>query len=223
VFMDDALELLPADYWRYFLMANAPESSDSSFTWAAFGSAVNKDLADTFGNFVNRCLTFTQRSVGAEVPRGGADGEAERALVADLAVQVREYSAHLADKQFRKATAQLRAIWATGNAYWEQTEPWKAVKADADRAAVIMRTGVNLVRLYAALAAPIIPESAARVLDAVAPGRAAGWPDDVGAALRTLEPGSVFAVPEVLFRKLTDDDLAAWTERFGGPEEAKSA
>ena len=80
VFMDDALELLPADYWRYFLMANAPESSDSTFTWEAFAGAVNKDLADTFGNFVNRCLTFTQRSVGAEVPGGGDDerGRARR-------------------------------------------------------------------------------------------------------------------------------------------------
>ncbi|MBA2327244.1 MAG: methionine--tRNA ligase [Actinobacteria bacterium] len=223
VFMNDALELLPADYWRYFLMANAPESSDSSFTWEAFAGAVNKDLADTFGNFVNRCLTFTQRSVGAEVPAGGEDGDVERAFVADLSERVRAYSEHLADKQFRKATAQLRAIWATGNAYWEQTEPWKAVKTDANRAAVIMRTGVNLVRLYAVLASPIIPESAGRVLDAVAPGVAVRWPDDVGAELQALAPGSGFAVPEVLFRKLTDDDLAAWAERFGGAEEAKSA
>jgi methionyl-tRNA synthetase len=49
------------------------------------------------------------------------------------------------------------------------------------------------------------------------------WPDDVAAELRALQPGSGCAVPDVLFRKLTDDDLAAWTERFGGPEEAKSA
>ena len=47
VFMDDAIELLPADYWRWYLIANAPESSDASFTWDAFGVAVNKDLNDT--------------------------------------------------------------------------------------------------------------------------------------------------------------------------------
>ncbi|MGH8983431.1 MAG: methionine--tRNA ligase [Acidimicrobiia bacterium] len=223
VFMDDALELLPADYWRYFLMANAPESSDSSFTWEAFAGAVNKDLADTFGNFVNRCLTFTERAVGAEVPGGGPDGDAERVLSADLAERVRTYGEHLSERQFRKATAELRAIWAAGNAYWEQAEPWKAVKSDPDRAAVVMRTGVNLVRLFALLATPVIPASAERVLDAVAPGSPVRWSDDVGAALHALEPGSAFSVPEVLFRKLTDDDIAAWTARFGGPEEAKSA
>ena len=84
VFMDDAIELLPADYWRYYLMANAPESDDSTFTWEAFANAVNKDLADTYGNFVNRCLTFTQRSVGDRVPGGGEPGAAEAALLAEL-------------------------------------------------------------------------------------------------------------------------------------------
>ena len=50
IFTDAALELLPADYWRYFLIANAPESDDTSFSWELFSSTVNKDLADTLGN-----------------------------------------------------------------------------------------------------------------------------------------------------------------------------
>ena len=223
VFMDDAVEILPADYWRYFLMANAPESDDSSFTWEGFANAVNKDLADTFGNFVNRCLTFTSRNAGEAVPAGGEPGEAEHQLVEDLRGRVREYTGLLEGKQFRKATAELRAIWATGNAYWERAEPWKAVKSDAARAAVIQRTGVNLVRLFAALAAPILPATAETVLNAVAPDIPVVWPEDVGAELAVLGPDSPFTVPGVLFRKLTDDDIAAWTERFGGPAEARSA
>ena len=47
----------PADCWRWYLMANAPESDDASFTWELFGDAVNKDLVGTFGNFVNRTVT----------------------------------------------------------------------------------------------------------------------------------------------------------------------
>jgi methionyl-tRNA synthetase len=223
VFMNDAVELLPADYWRYFLMANAPESDDSSFTWEGFANAVNKDLADTFGNFVNRSLTFTQRNAGDTVPAGGEPGDAERTLADDLGARVREYSQLLESKQFRKATAELRAIWAAGNAYWERSEPWKAVKDDPARGGVIMRTGVNLVRLFALLAAPIIPATADTVLAAVAPHGSIRWPDDVDAELQALAPGSRFTVPEVLFRKLTDDDIEAWTERFGGPAEARSA
>jgi methionyl-tRNA synthetase len=120
VFMDDALDLLPADYWRWYLVANAPESSDTSFTWEAFAQAVNKDLADTLGNFVNRCLTFTRRQSGDVLPAGGEWGETERALAADLTAKVAEYTANLSDKEFRKAANVLRSIWASGNAYWEQ-------------------------------------------------------------------------------------------------------
>jgi methionyl-tRNA synthetase len=54
VFMDQALEILPADYWRWWLLSHAPETSDSEFTWDAFQAGVNKDLADVLGNFVSR-------------------------------------------------------------------------------------------------------------------------------------------------------------------------
>lgn len=83
VFTDQALEILPADYWRYFLIANAPESDDSSFTWEHFTATVNKDLADTLGNFVNRVLSFSRKRFGDEVPAGTAAawgrGQARRA------------------------------------------------------------------------------------------------------------------------------------------------
>src|SRR5690606_26680901 len=80
VFMDDALELLEADYWRWFLIANAPESDDASFTWPLFQQAVNADLVGTLGNFVNRTLSFTARRFGEQVPSGGEPGEPEAAL-----------------------------------------------------------------------------------------------------------------------------------------------
>jgi methionyl-tRNA synthetase len=223
VFMDAAIDILPADYWRYYLMANAPESDDSTFTWEGFAVAINKDLADTFGNFVNRCLTFTTRTVGDRVPNGGVPGPAEDTLREELATRIVAYTDLMSEKQFRKATAELRAIWATGNAYWEQSEPWKQAKLDPERTAVILRTGVNLVRLFSLLAAPIIPETTERVLAAVAPDAPKQWPDDAASALAALEPGATFDVPDVLFRKITDDDVAEWTTRFGGPAEAASA
>jgi methionyl-tRNA synthetase len=157
------------------------------------------------------------------VPGGGGDGEAEQALATDLTARVQTYGAHLADRQFRKAAAELRAIWATGNAYWEKSEPWKAAKVDADRTAMILRTGVNLVRLFSLLAVPIIPETATRALHAVAPDDAVGWPADVRGALAAIPPGAAFAVPEVLFRKISDDDVAEWTARFGGAAGAEDA
>ncbi len=58
IFMDTALEVAPADIWRYYLIANAPEGSDTNFTWEQFAGVINKDLADVLGNFVNRVTKF---------------------------------------------------------------------------------------------------------------------------------------------------------------------
>ena len=62
--MDQALEILPSDYWRWWLLSHAPESSDSEFTWENFQQTVNKDLADVLGNFVSRVTKFCRSKFG---------------------------------------------------------------------------------------------------------------------------------------------------------------
>lgn len=127
VFTHDALEILPADYWRYFMMANAPESDDSSFTWEHFTATVNKDLADTLGNFVNRVLSFSKKRFGDEVPAGTEPGEAEAKLGAEIARLLTEYEEQMEAIQFRKAAAALRALWSAGNSYLEEKAPgWRS-------------------------------------------------------------------------------------------------
>ena len=71
VFMDQALEILPADYWRWWLLSHAPENADSEFTWENFQAGVNKDLADVLGNFVSRVTKFCRAKFGEAVPAGG--------------------------------------------------------------------------------------------------------------------------------------------------------
>ncbi len=68
VFMDQALEILPADYWRWWLLSHAPETSDAEFTWENFQASVNKDLADVLGNFVSRITKFCRSKFGEDVP-----------------------------------------------------------------------------------------------------------------------------------------------------------
>jgi methionyl-tRNA synthetase len=216
VFMDDALELLPADVWRYYLIANAPESDDASFTWETFAVSVNKDLADTFGNFVNRALTFTARRFDGAVPAAGTPGEEEARLQADIDDGITEYTARLRDMEFRKAAGELRALWSRGNEYFDRKQPWAQIKTDPDDAAVTLRTCVNLISLFARLSAPLIPFTAEQVLDALAcPGADRGWPEFFDP--NALPAGHAVTVPEVLFRKLTDADVEAWRERFGAP------
>ncbi|WP_031075335.1 methionine--tRNA ligase [Streptomyces sp. NRRL WC-3742] len=218
IFTNVALELLPADYWRYFLMAHAPESDDSSFTWDLFASVVNKDLADTLGNFVNRVLTFTRKRFGDEVPAGHAAGEAEQRLGEQLAELLAEYEGNLDAMNFRKAAQSLRALWSAGNAYLDEKAPWLQVKTDPEAAALTLRTAMNLIHLYAVISEPFIPTAAKAMRGAFTlTDDTATWvsPEEAQ-ALDFVPAGTGFTVPPVLFAKITDEDLATWTTRFGG-------
>lgn len=215
VFMDQALELLPADYWRWWLLSHAPETSDAEFTWENFQTSVNKDLADVLGNFVSRITKFCRSKFGEAVPEAGTFGEAETALISDLAERVLRYQGHMEAIEVRKAAQELRAIWAAGNEYLQAQAPWTTFKTDPDKAAAQVRLALNLIPFYANLSAPFIPDAAAKMLTAVHLTDQV-WPDDVEAALSVMAPGHVFDVPEVLFAKISDEDRDTWAERFAG-------
>ncbi len=215
VFMDQALSILPADYWRWWLLSHVPENSDSEFTWENFQASVNKDLADVLGNFVSRVTKFCRSRFGEAVPEGGAPGARETALIADLQDRLTAYEGHMAAIEIRKASAELRAIWAAGNEYLQEAAPWAAFKEDPDRAAAIIRLSLNLIRLYAVLSEPFIPDASATMLQALG-AKDAAWPEDIETALAALPAGHAFAVPDNLFRKIADDERADWQARFAG-------
>jgi len=215
VFMDQALSILPSDYWRWWLLSHAPENADSEFTWENFQASVNKDLADVLGNFVSRVTKFAVSKLGNTVPSGGEFSPQETALIADLGARVRDYEALMEAMDVRKAAAELRGIWVVGNEYLQAAAPWSAVKTDPARAEVIVRLSLNLIRLYAILSRPFIPDAAAVMMTAMGSDDWT-WPDHIGEALRALPPGHAFTVPENLFRKITDEERVEWQQRFSG-------
>ncbi len=219
VFMDAALELLPPDCWRWYLTSQAPESSDTAFTWEQFQAVVNKDLADVLGNFVNRILKFTDSKHQGIAPAGGAPGPLETALAERLGVQIAQLTQALTDLEVRKAAQALRQCWVLGNEYLQDAAPWTAIKTDPDRAAVIVRTGLALVGLYARLSRPFIPFAAETIAAAVGEtDRLDLWPDSATLTdpLFGFPAGQAVTTPDVLFRKIEDAQLAEWAARFGG-------
>jgi methionyl-tRNA synthetase len=206
---------LPADYWRWHLTAYGPEGSDAAFTWEQFQSTTNKDLADVLGNFVNRIVKFAESKFDGVVPDGGVPGPLEAKLEADIAAGVAEATAAIEALEFRKACQALRAVWVLGNEYLQEAAPWTAFKTDVDRAAVGVRTGLNLVALFARLAAPVMPDAAARIAAAVGADDLS-WPAADQPLLDALPRGRAVAAAGVLFTKIEDAQVAEWSGRFGG-------
>ncbi len=219
VFMDAALEIQPADCWRWYLTANCPEGSDTSFTWEQFQSAVNRDLADVLGNFVNRILKFCETRFEGVVPAGGEPGPLEQKLFADMSAGLKELTDQLEAMELRKSAQAARALWVLGNEYLTEAAPWTAIKSDPERAALIVRTGINLVGLFARISAPFVPFAAEKIAEAIGEPYPPAWPTaDAAAELGRIEAGRAVRAPEVLFRKLEDAQIEAWTAEFAGAQ-----
>ena len=218
VFADKAIEEFPADYWRYWLMANAPEASDSSFTFDGFVGTVNKDLNGVLGNFVSRVLKMTASKIGAEVPAGGEMTSVENELIANLQEKTDNYLRYMENMEFRKALAELRAIWVEGNNYISVTEPWTVIKENPERAAAILRVCINLIRIFGILSAPIMPTVAQDMLgklglsiDAHSGLKGFNIADVIG----YLKPGHKFEVGEPLFERITPERCEELKAKYG--------
>lgn len=209
VFLDRALDLLPADRWRWWLTANAPEGSDTDFTFARFATDVDHDLADTFGNFVQRVLSFVVSRYDGVVPEGPLDTELP-ARLAPLLDHLRERHEALA---LRGTADAVRAIWKFANVYLVERAPWTLLKTDPAAAAGAIRTAVGLIGVCARAAWPIVPDAAAKALAAI------GEDADVPAfptEYLAIPAGRRIAHPGLLFAKLGAEWAEAQSSRFAG-------
>ena len=215
IFMDDAIKEFPADYWRYWLIANAPESDDANFSFDQFAATVNKDLNDVLGNFINRVLKMTVNNFGQQVPVLGNITNTEKELYASLDSLTEQYASYMDKLEFRKAMSTLREIWVSGNNYLARTEPWKVVKTDMDYAGTILNTALNLIRLYANLSAPVMPQTARRMLDLFEVNEQIEFPvGKMVSYLTGLKPGTPFKLSDPLFQKILPERIAQLKETY---------
>ncbi len=218
IFAEDAVTEFPADYWRYWLMSNAPEGSDTSFGFDLFASVINKDLNGVLGNFVSRVLKMTASKLGETVPAGGEWTSMENDLAANLQKHVDDYIKYMDELEFRKAMNELRAIWVEGNNYITAAEPWTVIKTDEARASCILRTCINLIRLFAVMSAPIMPQTSENMLQRLGLSlknmpSLSGF--DVKSQLQAVVAGTPFSVGELLFERITPEKVEELKQKYG--------
>ncbi len=212
IFADSAIEEFPADYWRWWLIKNAPESDDTDFSFERFADEINKDLNDVLGNFVLRVLKFYSSKIGNTVIHNSFDSEKEKSLIKELQKKIDDYTKYLYEMEFRKAVAELRSIWVIGNTYIDEMAPWTVFKTDVDKAGNILVFAMNLMRIFAILAKPIIPDSSEKILNAL---HADGdWIFDVNEEINYLKNGCDFEVPEAIFAKISQDKVDELNDKY---------
>jgi methionyl-tRNA synthetase len=207
VFTDAALDVLPADLWRWWLIANAPEGADVDFVFRRFAADVTKDLADVFGNLATRLTSLSARSFDGRVPSDGTPGEAERELADEVDDKIAAIRVAHEKLEFRRAAAET---------YVQDQAPWAVLKTERARAAVGTRTALNLLSICASVAWSIIPELTGKVLaafgEAVAPPP---WPQRSAIALLDGRKGLSVGKIDPLVAKLADAQISELERRFG--------
>lgn len=218
IFAEDAIKEFPADYWRYWLMSNAPEGSDSSFSFDLFAAVVNKDLNGVLGNFVSRVLKMTSSKLSDTVPECGEFTAAEKELIANLQTRINDYFKYMDEMEFRKAMNELRAIWVEGNNYISAAEPWTVIKTDTARAATILYVCINLIRIFAILSAPVMPTVSAAMLERLGL-KTADMPSlkgfDAAKEITAVKTGTPFIVGETLFERITPERIEELKQKYG--------
>ena len=220
VFMDQALDLFPSDYWRWWLLSNAPETSDADFTWTSFQSCINKDLADVLGNFVSRLTKFALSKYGKKIPEGKKYTQLEFDTVLEIEKIFKNYDEAMTKIEIRKAASHLRKIWSIGNEYLQRSQPWMIIKTDEAEAAKAIRFAFNLMLFFSEISEPFIPETATKIKNCLGRSEAKiQWPsseENFTSIFEKVKVGEEFNPIENLFTKIEDSKALSLEKQFAG-------
>lgn len=160
IWIDEALELFPADYWRYSLISIRPETKDTNFSWKTFVEKVNCDLNDTLGNFIHRTLTFVNRQFESTVPQPSCLDEKDKATLEEAKCIVDKTAEGLEEFKLQEALRHAISLSHLGNRYLNEKEPWKTVKTNREISETTLYVAVQLVKKLAIILEPFIPFTA---------------------------------------------------------------
>ncbi len=165
IWMDEALELAPADYWRYSLIAARPELKDVSFSLSELATYVNSDLNDVLGNFIHRTLTFILNYFQGKVPDRNQLDENDNELIQAIKETPQKVANLIESFKFKAALKEVIGLARKGNNYLSIKEPWHQIKKDKITTGTTLNLCIQLVRSLAILLSPFIPNSSQKIWD----------------------------------------------------------
>lgn len=174
IYVKDFLKEFGADPLRYFISIAGPENHDTDFTWDEFVRRVNNELANGWGNLVNRTVSMAHKNFG-EVPAPGAVTESDQKLLDLASATFDSAAANLAESKFRNALSEIMHVVGEANAYIAEQEPWKLAKDETrrERLATVLWTALQVVSDCNVMLTPFLPHTAQQVHETL--GRDGVW------------------------------------------------
>ncbi len=207
VWIDEALEIAPADYWRWALARMRPEARDQNFTWKEFYRIVNSELNDDIGNYVNRVLSMVSRRLDSRVPQPGPLKGVDEEVLEEARKLAWKAVEELDKINIRKSTEYILELARLGNRYLNERQPWSLLKESPEEAKTVLWLSLYIAKMLAHLLAPYTPDSAERLwsmLGMEGSVHNAIWDEHLD---KPIEPGTLIGGVEPLFKKLPPDFL----------------
>jgi methionyl-tRNA synthetase len=206
IWIDEALEIAPLDYWRFNLVYNRPEKSDTSFLWSEFENNMNT-LNDIIGNFIHRTLTFINNKFDNKIPEKIELNERDEEFLSKINTIANEVDSYLDKFELRKALREIVEYAREGNIYLNDKAPWHLIKKDKKAAGHVFNLCAQFVYSLAILLAPFIPNTSKKILDLLnfkkGPNEL-GW-DSISE--NALEAGREIKEAKPIFEKLDIEDI----------------
>ena len=205
IWIADFVKDYEPDLLRYYLTINAPLNKDSDFSWDDFQRRNNDELADVIGNFLHRTFTFTRKNFDNKIPEyaNPTDEDEEfRKAIEELPAKAGEY---ISNFEFREGLLEIFKVAKKGNKYFNDSEPWKAVKEDMQKAANCLYLSNQLAKTLAYTLKPYLPTKADEIASIMNIDDLSQWKD----ASVFLPSGYEINKAKPLFKKIDDDVIEA--------------
>lgn len=223
VWLHEYLEDFPGkqDVLRYVLCATAPETKDNDFTWKDFQQRNNSELVAILGNFLNRVFVLTDKYYGGQLPDMDGSSDSEEVAWAEFTAHADRMEASIGAYRFREALGEFMGLARAGNKYLAEQEPWKKIKTDPERAAVILALAARMAAFIGQAAEAFLPFTAARIRNAFGM-ELMSWEE-----LKKIDPakwlkGVSAANPGLLFDKIEDEKMDEQRARLTQSEAEQS-
>ena len=215
VFIDEAVQHYPADYWRFYIAKMLPTNHDTNFAWEDFESEVNNVLNNTVGNFVNRTLSLVEKWFDNEVPVGALKAR-DKEVIEEAEKTVKKYDEEFEDKNIQEALDAAVELARIGDRYLSEEEPWN----NEERREETIHVALQIIRALGATLFPFTPEASGKIGDMLNTNihTSEGVNELLDPLAGGLEPGHRLGEREILFEKIDVSEHKDQTEETSDEE-----
>jgi methionyl-tRNA synthetase len=215
---------IPPSVWRYYLLANRPETGDTQFEWKAFIAGNNSELLANLGNFVNRLIKFVNAKLDGVIPKFSAgytdDSYDFPNFISEINTLLGEYVADMEAVKLRSGLQKLMQISGKGNLLLAGRLDNTNLANSPDRTHTVIGLALNLAYLLASLSSPFMPSTATSICDQLnAP--LVSIPDKF--APEALPGGHKIGKAAYLFTRIPEEKEEEWRKQYGGTQASRQA